>query len=142
MRGFATPAHATERALPLPPAPEYSPTVVGVLPTSACKIIPLPKVSKTIHQSPSNRACACRRALWIIAPHLDEHAQQTELLHEQAGQVDMVITHWLPTRDAGAPRFKGGGLGRRQDVIARRGALKLKTESEPVIQDLRGGAGT
>ncbi|MCY3988204.1 MAG: metallophosphoesterase [Gammaproteobacteria bacterium] len=47
---------------------------------------------------------------WTIARHLDEHASQTRLLREQAGRVDVVITHWPPTRAAVAPRFKDDGL--------------------------------
>ena len=44
---------------------------------------------------------------WTIARHLEEHARQTRLLREQAGQVDVVVTHWPPTRHAIAPRFEG-----------------------------------
>ena len=47
---------------------------------------------------------------WTIARHLQEHARQTRLLREQAGQVDVVITHWPPTLDAVAPRFEGDPL--------------------------------
>ena len=47
---------------------------------------------------------------WTIARHLDEHARQTRLLREQAGRVDVIVTHWPPTRDALAPRFKGDSL--------------------------------
>ena len=47
---------------------------------------------------------------WTIARHLDEHARQNRLLREHAGRVDVVITHWPPTRKAVAPRFKGDRL--------------------------------
>ena len=47
---------------------------------------------------------------WTIARHLQEHARQTRLLREQAGRVDVVITHWPPTLDAVAPRFEGDPL--------------------------------
>ena len=47
---------------------------------------------------------------WTITRHLEEHARQTKLLREQAGKIDVVITHWPPTRDAVAPRFKGDAL--------------------------------
>ena len=47
---------------------------------------------------------------WTITRHLQEHARQTRLLREQAGQVDVVITHWPPTLDAVAPRFEGDAL--------------------------------
>ena len=49
---------------------------------------------------------------WTIERHLEEHARQTTLLREQAGRVDVVVTHWPPTRDAVAPRFRGNGLNR------------------------------
>ena len=47
---------------------------------------------------------------WTVHRHLEEHARQTGHLREQAGQVDVVITHWPPTRDAIAPRFEGDAL--------------------------------
>lgn len=64
---------------------------------------------------------------WTIARHLDEHARQTRLLREQAGRVDVVVTHWPPTRDALAPRFKGDGLNSyfvndRQELVEEIGA--------------------
>ena len=42
---------------------------------------------------------------WTITRHLEEHARQTQLLREQSGQIDVVITHWPPTLHAIAPRF-------------------------------------
>ena len=47
---------------------------------------------------------------WTVTQHLKEHARQTALLREQAGMVDVVITHWPPTLDAVASRFKGDAL--------------------------------
>ena len=47
---------------------------------------------------------------WTVQRHLAEHAAQTRLLREQAGRVDVVITHWPPTLHAVAPRFKGDAL--------------------------------
>ena len=50
-------------------------------------------------------ACA-----WSVNHHLSEHFRQTELLRALAGQVDVVITHWPPTRQAIAPRWRGNSL--------------------------------
>lgn len=47
---------------------------------------------------------------WSVVKHLREHASQTELLRAQAGQVDVVITHWPPTKRAIACRFAGHAL--------------------------------
>ena len=47
---------------------------------------------------------------WTVTRHLDEHAHQTRLLREQAGMIDVVITHWPPTLHAVAPRFQGDAL--------------------------------
>ena len=41
---------------------------------------------------------------------MNEHARQTRLLRQQAGSVDVVVTHWPPTRHAIAPRFEGDEL--------------------------------
>ena len=56
-----------------------------------------------------------------------EHARQTKLLREEADLVDVVITHWPPTRDAIAPRLKGDGLNGyfvndREDLVEDIGA--------------------
>ena len=63
---------------------------------------------------------------WTIARHLEEHARQTQLLHAQAGQVDVVITHWPPTLDAVAPQFKDdllkGTLSTTGDLVEEIGA--------------------
>ena len=47
---------------------------------------------------------------WTVLEHLAEHARQTEFLRAQAGQVDVVITHWPPTPHATASRFRGSEL--------------------------------
>ena len=64
---------------------------------------------------------------WTVARHLEEHARQTKLLREEADLVDVVITHWPPTRDAIAPRLKGDGLNGyfvndREDLVEDIGA--------------------
>ena len=64
---------------------------------------------------------------WTIARHLEEHERQTQLLREQADLVDVVITHWPPTCDAVAPRFKGDGMNGyfvndREDLVEDIGA--------------------
>lgn len=50
------------------------------------------------------------RGDWTLERHLQKHALETEALRAQAGQVDVVITHWPPTRHATAPRFRGDAL--------------------------------
>ena len=64
---------------------------------------------------------------WTVHRHLDEHARQTALLRAQAGSVDVVITHWPPTRQAIAPRFQGDRLNGyfvndREDLVEEIGA--------------------
>ena len=64
---------------------------------------------------------------WNIKRHLEEHARQTRLLRDEADLVDVVITHWPPTRHAVAPRFKGDGLNNyfvndREDLVEDIGA--------------------
>ena len=64
---------------------------------------------------------------WTIERHLEEHARQTKLLREEADLVDVVITHWPPTRDAIAPRLKGDGMNSyfvndREDLVEDIGA--------------------
>ena len=65
---------------------------------------------------------------WTIQRHLDEHARQTKVLRAQAGEVDVVITHWPPTMDAIAPRLEGDDLNGyfvndREDLVEEVGAL-------------------
>ncbi|MCY4477353.1 MAG: metallophosphoesterase [Gammaproteobacteria bacterium] len=64
---------------------------------------------------------------WTVHRHLEEHARQTQLLREEADLVDVVVTHWPPTRDAIAPRFKGDGMNGyfvndREDLVEDIGA--------------------
>ena len=47
---------------------------------------------------------------WDLAKHIQTHRAQTELLAEQAGKVDVMITHWPPTLGAMHPSFKGDEL--------------------------------
>lgn len=47
---------------------------------------------------------------WTLERHLEKHALETDALRANAGQVDVVITHWPPTRQATAPRFRGDAL--------------------------------
>ena len=64
---------------------------------------------------------------WSVVRHLNEHARQTWLLRQQAGAVDVVVTHWPPTRHAIAPRFEGDELNGyfvndREDLVREIGA--------------------
>ena len=64
---------------------------------------------------------------WTVRKHIEEHARQTELLRAQAGQVDVVITHWPPVRQATPPRFRGSALNTyfvndREDLVEEIGA--------------------
>ena len=64
---------------------------------------------------------------WSVARHLNEHARQTRLLRQQAGSVDVVVTHWPPIRHAIAPRFEGDELNGhfvndREDLVREVGA--------------------
>ena len=47
---------------------------------------------------------------WTVAQHIEAHAAQTELLREHAGALDVVITHWPPTKEAIHPKFDGDEL--------------------------------
>ena len=47
---------------------------------------------------------------WSLSKHVDAHLVQTGELRKQAGQVDVVITHWPPTKEAIHPRYKGNAL--------------------------------
>ncbi len=47
---------------------------------------------------------------WTVARHIEEHHAQTALLREHAGQVDVVVTHWPPTKEAIHPKFDGNEL--------------------------------
>ena len=47
---------------------------------------------------------------WTVSRHIDHHVAQTCRLGRQAGQVDVVVTHWPPTKEAIHPKLKGDGL--------------------------------
>ena len=47
---------------------------------------------------------------WNLSTHVSSHHAQTARLEAQAGEVDVVITHWPPTRDAMHPKFEGDCL--------------------------------
>ena len=47
---------------------------------------------------------------WTLSDHLAAHAEQTDLLAAQAGQVDVVVTHWPPTKAAIHPKFEADWL--------------------------------
>ena len=47
---------------------------------------------------------------WSLPQHIEAHRTQTEELRRQAGQVDVVITHWPPTKEAIHPKFDGDSL--------------------------------
>ena len=47
---------------------------------------------------------------WHLSTHVSSHHAQTARLEAQAGEVDVVITHWPPTRDAMHPKFEGDCL--------------------------------
>ena len=44
---------------------------------------------------------------WSVTRHIAEHSSQTQLLRAEAGNVDVVITHWPPTKGALHPKFEG-----------------------------------
>ena len=47
---------------------------------------------------------------WSVARHIEEHYAQTDLLRRHAGAVDVVVTHWPPTKEAIHPKFDGDAL--------------------------------
>ena len=47
---------------------------------------------------------------WTLSRHINLHRVQTDLLAAQAGQVDVVVTHWPPTKEAIHPKFEGDSL--------------------------------
>ena len=50
------------------------------------------------------------RGNWTVARHVEQNRRQTEWLREQAGKVDVVVTHWPPSRQSIHPRFDGSPL--------------------------------
>ena len=64
---------------------------------------------------------------WTLARHVNHHQEQTDLLAAQAGQVDVVVTHWPPTKAAIHPKFAGDLLNSyfindREDLVRAIGA--------------------
>ena len=47
---------------------------------------------------------------WTLSRHINHHLVQTDLLAMQAGKVDVVITHWPPTKGAIHPKYLGDAL--------------------------------
>ena len=47
---------------------------------------------------------------WTVSQHIEAHYAQTDLLREHAGRVDVVVTHWSPTKEAIHPKFDGDHL--------------------------------
>ena len=37
---------------------------------------------------------------WTVSQHIEAHYAQTDLLRQHAGRIDVVITHWPPTKEA------------------------------------------
>ena len=42
---------------------------------------------------------------WTLSRHIGHHLAQSDLLAMQAGRVDVVITHWPPTKEAIHPKY-------------------------------------
>ena len=64
---------------------------------------------------------------WTISNHIRHNRVQSELLAMQAGKVDVVITHWPPTKEAIHQIFKGDALNPyfindREDLVREIGA--------------------
>ena len=64
---------------------------------------------------------------WTVQRHLEALAQQTRLLHKQAGLVDVVVTHWPRTTQAIPPRLRddllnGYFVNDREDLVEEIGA--------------------
>ena len=47
---------------------------------------------------------------WTLSRHINHNLAQSSLLAAQAGCVDVVITHWPPTKEAIHPKFDGDPL--------------------------------
>ena len=50
------------------------------------------------------------RGAWTVSRHISAHHAQTDLLREHAGALDVVVTHWPPTKGAIHRRFTGDRL--------------------------------
>lgn len=47
------------------------------------------------------------RDQWTLETHLGRHSIETELLISEAGNVDVVVTHWPPTKEAIHSKYTG-----------------------------------
>ena len=47
---------------------------------------------------------------WSLSRHIRCHEEQTAVLRARAGELDVVVTHWPPTRSAMHPKFEGDAL--------------------------------
>ena len=69
------------------------------------------------------------KAPWTVKEHLESHRLQTQQLLDQAGKVDVVVTHWPPTKEAIHPKYSGDELNpyyvNDHEDIVRRVAPKL-----------------
>ena len=64
---------------------------------------------------------------WTVSRHIEAHRAQTDLLAAQAGKVDVVVTHWPPTKEAIHPTLEGDSLNPyyindKEDLVRRIGA--------------------
>lgn len=64
---------------------------------------------------------------WSVKRHVKAHARQTDLLREQAGRVDVVITHWPPVKSAARAYMRDGGtdayyVNDQEDLVREIGA--------------------
>ena len=64
---------------------------------------------------------------WTLSSHINHNRIQSDLLAMQAGQVDVVITHWPPTKEAIHPVFEGDKhnpyfINDREDLVRTIGA--------------------
>ena len=64
---------------------------------------------------------------WTISRHINHHLAQTDLLAAQASRVDVVITHWPPSKEAIHPIFEGDKynayfINDREDLVREIGA--------------------
>ena len=60
--------------------------------------------------------------VWTVPRHINAHVDQTNEMLAHAGNVDVVVTHWPPTKDAIHPRYRGDRLNpyfinNREDVV-------------------------
>ena len=58
----------------------------------------------TDFQSPHNDGGA-----WTVRRHVDTHRRETQAMREHAGHIDVMVTHWPPTRDALHAKYANAG---------------------------------